>query len=149
MILSSSRHSFSRGFTLVEIMIVIAIIGVLAAVAFPSYQRYVMESRRSEAKSFLNQVMQQEEKYYTENLTYTTDLTALGYPIASPRSENSYYRVVAQLCTQPNAPVTDCVRLRAIPISATQLNDTECDKFILDSRGRKRETGTGTVADCW
>ncbi len=149
MSISTFRQSCSRGFTLIEIMIVVAIIGVLAAVAFPSYQRYVMESRRTEAKSFLNQVMQQEEKFYTENLTYTTDLTALGYSAASPRSENSYYRIAAQLCTAPAAPITECVRLRAIPISPTQLNDTECDKFILDSRGRKRETGTGTVADCW
>jgi len=149
MIISSFRQSFSRGFTLIEMMIVVAIIGVLAAVAFPSYQRYVMESRRSEAKSFLNQVMQQQEKYYTENLKYTTDLTELGYPVASPRSENAYYRVIAQQCAAPVAPITECVRLRAIPISPTQLNDTECGKFILDSRGRKRETGTGTVADCW
>ncbi len=146
-----------RGFTLIEMMIVVAIIGVLGSLAVASYQGSLIKTRRSEAKTFLNQIMQQEEKYYTENMTYTNQLggAGLGYSSNQPLSENHHYRVRAIRCSHTPGtgggavPWSECVRLEARPISAAQLKDTRCKKLRLDSRGRKSETGTGTVGECW
>ncbi|RKZ45836.1 MAG: prepilin-type cleavage/methylation domain-containing protein [Gammaproteobacteria bacterium] len=67
-----------KGFTLVELMIVVAIIGILGAIAYPSYQSYVMRSKRTIAKIVLADIVEQQTKYYIENRTYG-DLSDLGY----------------------------------------------------------------------
>src|SRR3990167_9475228 len=71
-----------RGFTLIELMIVIAIIGILAAIAYPSYQEYQLKSGRSDGHAKLMQVMQAQERFYSQNQSYTDNLgaTAAGNP---------------------------------------------------------------------
>ncbi len=76
-----------KGFTLIELMIVIAIIGILAAVAIPSYQNYTKRAKASEAKIMLDAIRTTQETYFAENNLYTTNLTSLGNPTANA----SYY----------------------------------------------------------
>ena len=69
-----------KGFTLIELMIVVAIIGILGAIAYPSYQSYIMRSKRTIAKVVLADIVAKQTKYYIENRTYG-DLSDLpGYP---------------------------------------------------------------------
>ena len=67
----------ARGFTLVELMIVVAIIALIATIGFPTYRDSVQKSKRAEAKSRLLQIAQLQERYFTQNNTYTTSLTTL------------------------------------------------------------------------
>ncbi len=119
----------NKGFTLIELMITVAIIGILASIALPSYRQYVVESRRSEGIAMLLQVMQQQERYYTEELSYTTDLTDLGFAVANPSSQNSNYTISAAACGSD--PVNRCVLLTA----AAQGDQTVDGNLTLNSRG--------------
>lgn len=104
-----------KGFNLIELLITVAIIGILSAIAYPNYQEYVIQSRRSEGIAMLLQVMQQQERFFTEQITYTTDLTALGFTLTAGAvaSENDYYRITAAACDALS--LNRCVLLTATP----------------------------------
>ena len=78
-----------KGFTLVELMIVVAIIGIVGAIAMPSYDSFMKKSGRSDAKVGLAKLADKQERFYLQNNTYATTLAALG--VTSGLTENSYY----------------------------------------------------------
>lgn len=127
-----------KGFSLIEIMIVIAIIAIIAGIAYPSYTEYVRQARRSEGISMLLEIMAQQERYFTEQLTYEQDLTNLGYSADPMLSEGGHYSIAADLCTG-SLPITRCVNLTATP-QGVQAADGD---ITLDSRGLK------TPAEYW
>ncbi len=123
-----------KGFSLIELMIVVAIIAIISSIAIPSYTDYVTRSRRSEALSTLLQIMAQQERNFTEQLTYQTDLTLLGYSANPVITNNSYYSIATQVCSgSPALPITRCVNLVATP-QGTQAGD---GNITIDSRGIK------------
>ena len=82
------------GFTLIELMIVVVIVGVLAAIAYPSYQQYARETKRADAHAVLLRIATLEEKFFSNNNGYTTNPTALGYA-ANPAASNDGYWAVS------------------------------------------------------
>ncbi|PJE79071.1 Fimbrial protein [invertebrate metagenome] len=121
-----------KGFTLLELMIVVLIIGILSAILYPSYNSYMREARRSDGAAFLLTIMQQQERYFTEELTYTDDLRQLGYSARSGMlSSGRFYKVSVERCGSLNYSV--CIRLRAKPEGA-QAGDGD---LTLDSRGSR------------
>ena len=68
------------GFTLIELMIVVVIVAILAAVAFPSYTQYVTRSHRQAGKNILYRLSDRQEQYFIDNKQYAADLSTLGYP---------------------------------------------------------------------
>ena len=138
------------GFTLIELMIVVAIVGILAAISYPSYQSYVERTGRSDGIAKLSEVMQAQERFYSQNQTYTPNLGlgGLAYDVAAnaavPSSEGRY-NISAAPC---GAGIASCVVLTATPIGQ-QANDTRCGNLGLNSLGVKTVTGTLTTQDCW
>lgn len=146
-------HKRSRGFSLIEIMTVVVIIGVLAAVAFPSYTNHVRKTTRTEAKTRLLQIAQLEERNFTEKNSYTTNIAGLlgvaGTVYSSPNNAtNSGYQITAAAGTGAGQTIANSFVLTAVP-QGSQTADTECGNLKLLHTGKREITGTGTTAKCW
>ena len=133
-----------KGFTLIELMVVVAIIGILAAIVVPSYQSQVRKSRRTDAKASLMQAAQQLERCFTENNTYDESMCT-DY-ISGVMSNEGFYTITA--ANQDTSAYT----LRAMAIGA-QVQDTQCFYFYIDNIGTKTSTDNtesiNTTTKCW
>ena len=134
------QQAGQRGFTLIELMIVVVIMAILAAIAFPSYQEHMRKTRRSEAKSHLMDLANRMERYYANQNSYTgASVAAL---MGSTSSEHGYYT----LSIDPLAAET--YTLNAAP-AAVQSGD-RCGTFTYDSSGSRGVSGGSLGTDrCW
>ncbi|MBE9515469.1 MAG: prepilin-type N-terminal cleavage/methylation domain-containing protein [Proteobacteria bacterium] len=147
----------ANGFTLIELMIVVVIIGVIAAFAIPSYQDSIRKSKRADAKTAISDAAARMEQFYLDRKTYTNDMTDLNYagiPAApTTNSPEGYYRIssVAPAWDAGGCFPTTCYELRAVAIDLEQLKDINCRQFAMDSRGNKTSENSVAVAttNCW
>lgn len=154
--LRTAAHSTRRagGFTLIELMVVVAIATILFAIAVPSYMTYIRQSRRVEAKTALLDLAAREERYLSTNpAAYTATPANLGYTGAWPLPVGSgYYQVtVCSPACAPSAIATvPSYTVTATPVAGqSQVNDAQCTSFSVDSVGQQYAAGSGTVAYCW
>ena len=130
------------GFTLIELMITVAVVGILAAIVYPSYQDSVKKSRRADAKSALLNATQSMEKFYTENSKYTGATVGTVVPASST---DGYYTISFSV-----APSAAAYTLQAAPTTKGNQDADKCGNFTLSSTGVKGvNSGTLGVADCW
>ena len=130
----------TMGFTLIELMIVVVIIGILMAISVPAFQDYVLRSHRTDAHSSLLDIAARQERFIAQNVAaYTADLVG-GLNLANANSSEGYYTL-----TVTNAPCGDFANCYTIIAAAAgnQANDTDCPAINYDSAGRK------TPAACW
>lgn len=134
----------AHGFSLIELMIVVVIIGVLAAVAIPAYQNYLTKGRREDGKAKIMEVAQRLERYYSERLTYVTNATSLGYSAATVTSDKGNYVLTI---TASAAGIGSGYRITAVPQGIQLAKDTACGNLIYNSDNTRSVSGTGT--NCW
>ena len=133
-------RKYMRGVTLIELMIVVVVISILAAVAYPNYQEFTARAKRNEARAALLRLATNQERFYLNNNTFTQDLTALGFgttPTAD--TETGYYRIQVTAANASNFTAT-----------ATYLQGgseaSKCLTYTIDGRGSKT---SGPETDCW
>ncbi|MBI3575494.1 MAG: type IV pilin protein [Gammaproteobacteria bacterium] len=143
----------TRGITLIELMIVVVIIGILSAIAYPAYQDQVRKSQRSDGKAALQALATRLEQFYLDNKQYTSTLSSLGYTAVGSTfySTESYYALAVTTSTV-SCPAATCYQLNATAqAKGGQNNDTTCYTLTLDSTGAKgsKNSGGTITYGCW
>lgn len=146
------------GFTLIELMTVVAIMGILSAIAYPSYVKSVRKGKRSDAKVELLRLAQMQESFFAQNMTYANTLTTLGLSADIIQSEQNEYDVTVGSRTPSDCDGTStkpCIAymLVATPrAGTTQKKDTQCPRFTFSSTGAKGAATGATASEiraCW
>lgn len=144
-----------QGFTLIELLIAMAIAVILATIAYPTYEESVRKTRRAEGRAALMQLMQQEERYYSQNTRYivfssaSTDANERKFKwYSADNAAASSYEISAAACSDD--VIQNCVMLTAKPGTDKVNNaykDPACGDFTLTSTGIKKASGTSAL--CW
>ncbi len=131
----------SKGFTLIEVMIVVAIIGILAAIAYPSYDEYVKRANRAEGQALLNDAAARQERFFSQNFKYATGISALyGGEATTKTSETNKYTL-----TVSTAAGDGGYTLKA----NAQFSDVRCGDLTLNALGKKGNGGNRDEDYCW
>lgn len=129
-----------QGMSLIELMLVIVVLGILVSIAYPNYREFAARAQRNEAKAMLLQIAANQERWYLNNNSFTTDMTNLGFDVAGNFvTETGSYQI--------NVTSADANNFTA---TATYLKSDDeagrCGSFLIDGRGEKT---SAPYDDCW
>jgi type IV pilus assembly protein PilE len=150
-----SRRDYNRqasGFTLIELMIVLVIVSILTAIAYPSYQRYIVKSNRQAARSMIYAIADRQEQFFLDNKAYAADLSTLGYAddtiyvgrdgqLSGEDADDLIYSL--QIVDAADTSYT----VMAEPEGVQADRDTDCGNLSLTSSGQRDQSGDGE--NCW
>ena len=150
---SSTRHKRGQfGFSLIELMIVVAIVAIISAFAYPSYQRYVIKAKRTVAQNALLQVADRQQQFFMDNKRFAADLTNLGFGAnpyvvgddGAPTVAGDTQAVYSLSLTNVTATTWT---VTAAPLHGQLSRDTYCGSLSITQAGTKGKTGASD--DCW
>ena len=148
---NTNQHRRISGFSLIELMIVVVVIGILAAVVYPSYQQYAIKTKRTDAQAMLSSFAQSMERHFLQNSTYTSAITGSApaapdiFPSQSPESGTAAYNLTVQAVT------ANSFTLRATPVGAqvgdgyVELVSTGAKRWDKNNDGDTNDSGES----CW
>lgn len=151
--MKSSRASpFIKGFTLIELMIVIAIVAILSSIALPSYSSYVARSKRADARGQLLQAAQFMQRFYAANDQFVVDRAgtpiATAMPVSLRQSPSQGTALYALVITASAAPAG--YTLTMAPVAGASMANDPCGSYTLNSSGVRGVTGgTLSLDECW
>lgn len=131
------NNSRVKGFSLIELMVSVSIIGIVSALAYPSYVGYVSSSLRTEGQTELLRLANLEEQYYVDFRTYTVDLKLLGEESTAIYTENKNYYIRVEIADASE------FEMRAYAKEEQATNDSDCTPLTITHAGEKGPEG------CW
>jgi type IV pilus assembly protein PilE len=147
------------GFTLIELLVTVVIVAILAAIAYPSYTRYVVEARRTDGQAGLIQMASRLEKFYTQCSSYNnannivsgagTFQACNGLELAHAGSPERNYTMNIVLGPFGATGAAIGYTINAVPNGSQAARDTDCQTLTLTSAGVKGQTGPNTEGRCW
>jgi type IV pilus assembly protein PilE len=135
------RIKMSKGFSLIELLIVVVIVGILGSIGYPRYTEYVVRAARVDAITLLLDVANKQEQYFADNRSYTNDLEALK---VSNVSENKYFNITLAIPTDGLS-----FTATAAPVPGGVADDPRCQTLTINDIGVKGSTGTANANECW
>ena len=140
----------NNGFSLIELMVVLAIVAILLGVALPSYQSHVLKTKRNVAAAEVMKILGAQEQFFVNNRQYSTTLANLGMtnPLYIDGDGNSVAAASATYEISLVSASSSTYTLQAVPKNA-QAKDTGCGTMKITVAGVKSVSGSATVADCW
>lgn len=139
----------SAGFTLIEMMIVVVIVAILAAIAIPSYQDYIERARRVDARETLTRIATLQERFFFQNSRYSNDQTLARF--GGQTSPEGWYNIALDVPQGCTAEACNGFTLTATPVGA-QANDETCQLFTINQTLRQTavdSNGDDSTDDCW
>jgi type IV pilus assembly protein PilE len=145
----------STGMTLIELLVALAVVGILAALSYPSYQRYAVRAKRLQAQAALFELMQQQERYFSIHNSYIAFSSSSSEPQAQRfkwwsgrTAADSAYELRGAACE--SLDIGSCIELTALPGTGEvdrRFQDAECGVLSLSSNGRRQASGSAPA--CW
>ena len=132
-----------QGFTLIELMITVAIVGIIAAIAVPNYSEYIKRASRAEAAAALLDAANKQEQYFVDNRAYSTSFSDLGI---QSKTENGHFELTINVVNSNEFTIT------AKPIAGAVKGDADCTSLTINDVGLKGATGSKGNTDinyCW
>jgi type IV pilus assembly protein PilE len=138
---SARQVSGARGFTLIELMIAVAIVAILAAVAYPSYTKQIVRGQRTSGQDFVMDLAQREEQYFNDNRAYATTLAQLGYASIPPNVSPYYNPPVFNYLVGP----PPAWNISISPAAGSRLAQTNDGTLVANNLGQRFRTVLGNV----
>jgi len=145
----------NKGFTLIELMIVVAIIGILVSVVLPGYRNYILEGQRSDMQGKLLSIADLQERYYIDNFSYADDMKKLGFNVPDGSAYTYEYQgidaftVKVELCVGAQYPDNPAITRCYILDAKSKGDQADDGDLLLDSRGRQEHNYAGAILRDW